>query len=579
MKIDCPHCGVHGSVDDSLVGKKLRCPKCSKVFLVSEELLSGSNDAGLMGQENLYNDEPESPVIEEQADLSQDSGEAEDATGEELAAGDDTELQLCSACGQSFAPEFLVEIDSRLYCALCQPKPEEEIELQEEGDVVESAEEEPLEIEEESFSEQDEDAGEEEIEVSWEADDDLEEEAPELETCSGCGESLHPGFLETVGSKRYCALCLPEDEEDDDDLAAEADLAHAAEAMEGETDSAETLLSEEDDFDKEGDLRDVCSVCGESFHPDFLQEVDSKLYCGICQPEVIEVSPEDVDDEPAASTAELTAVDDTDVDVDVEEDVEEDEQGIDSDFTVGEVLKEAWQKTKGAKGAIWGGVIVMNLILFGLGFGAAFALQGGNLIADPNTAMGVNAGVQLITTWLSTIFTSGLMLIGVRRALRQRVSWKMVFSGFSKALSITVALILQTILICIGFILLVLPGIYMSVGYGLTLPLILEKGLGPWEAMEASRKAIHKKWWVVFGIYLVMGLIYLVSIIPLGLGLIWTVPMFFLVMGVLYRLFFASPSAEEEMVDEEIDEEAEQEDDEAEAVGEEEAALEENRQE
>ena len=563
MKIDCPHCGVHGSVDDSLAGKKLRCPKCSKVFLVPEEILSGSNDAGLMRQEMLYNDEPESSVTEEQTDLSQDSGDAEDATGEELAADDDADLQLCSACGQSFAPEFLVEIDSRLYCALCQPEPEEEIELQEEGDAVESAEEESLEIGDESFSEQDEYAAEEEIEVPGEAEDDLEEEPPELETCSGCGESLHPGFLETVGSKRYCALCLPEDEEDDDGPAAEADLAQDAEVMEGETDSAETLLSEEDDFEKEGDLRNVCSICGESFHPDFLQEVGSKLYCGVCQPEVIEVSPEDVDDETAASTAELTAVDDTDVDV------EEDEQSSDSDFTVGEVLKEAWQKTKGAKGAIWGGVIVMYLILFGVGFGAAFGLQSGNLIADPTTAMGVNAGVQLITTCLSTIFISGLMLIGVRRALRQRVSWQMVFAGFSKALSITVALILQTILVLIGFILLVLPGIYLSVGYALTLPLILEKGLGPWEAMEASRKAIHKKWWSVLGLYLVMCLIALVSSIPLLLGLIWTVPMFFLVLGVLYRLFFASPSAEEETEEEEIEE----------AVEEEEAALEENEQE
>ena len=28
---------------------------------------------------------------------------------------------------------------------------------------------------------------------------------------------------------------------------------------------------------------DVCAGCGDSFHPEFLQEVDSKLYCGVCQ--------------------------------------------------------------------------------------------------------------------------------------------------------------------------------------------------------------------------------------------------------------------------------------------------------
>jgi hypothetical protein len=28
---------------------------------------------------------------------------------------------------------------------------------------------------------------------------------------------------------------------------------------------------------------EVCAGCGDSFHPEFLQEVDAKLYCGVCQ--------------------------------------------------------------------------------------------------------------------------------------------------------------------------------------------------------------------------------------------------------------------------------------------------------
>ena len=103
---------------------------------------------------------------------------------------------------------------------------------------------------------------------------------------------------------------------------------------------------------------------------------------------------------------------------------------------------------------------------------------------------------------------------------------------------------------------LVLPGIYLSVGYALTLPLILDKGLGPWEALEASRKAIHKKWWTVFGLYIVMMLLYTVSAIPLGLGLIWTVPMFFVMIGILYSRFFVSAAdlEEDEGYEEEIEE-------------------------
>jgi len=38
MKIQCPQCAVIGSVDDSYRGKKVKCPKCSEIFVVSGDL-------------------------------------------------------------------------------------------------------------------------------------------------------------------------------------------------------------------------------------------------------------------------------------------------------------------------------------------------------------------------------------------------------------------------------------------------------------------------------------------------------------------------------------------------------------
>ena len=526
MKIDCPHCGVHGSVDNSLAGKKLRCPKCSKVFLIPKELLSASGDAELMGQELLENEEPRPPASGEQEtisrlqeDIDEDEGEkeGEERVAEVAAPADEASQAVCSVCGEAFAPELLEEIDLQLYCPLCKPQ-----------------------------------AGEEGVEPLVEEGAD---ENVELETCAGCGEALHPRYLESVGSERYCALCLPEEVEEEEDgvegEAAPLDLAEGEEAMAAETKGeAGSLTPEEEDLEEEEFPQEICSACGESFHPDFLQEVNSRLYCGVCQPEVMEVLPDAEAESVAVASGVAAAADDAWV--------EEEGAADGPDFTIGAVVKEAWQKTKGAKGAIWGGLLVMYLVLFALGAGAAFGLQGVVDNLEPTLAMGINAVLQLVTSVVSILFTAGIMLIGVRRAAEQRVSWKMAFAGFSKALSVTIALVLQTILILIGFCLLILPGIYLTVGYALALPLILEKGLGPWQALEASRKAIHKKWWTVFAIYLVMGLIYLVSAIPLGLGLIWTVPMFFVGLGVLYRLFFGSALAEEEFGDEEgVEEELE----------------------
>ena len=59
-----------------------------------------------------------------------------------------------------------------------------------------------------------------------------------------------------------------------------------------------------------------------------------------------------------------------------------------------------------------------------------------------------------------------------------------------------------------------------------------------WQALEASRKAITQHWFKVFGLFLLLGLITLISAIPLGIGLVWSIPLFVIAMGVLYRTIF-----------------------------------------
>jgi predicted Zn finger-like uncharacterized protein len=210
------------------------------------------------------------------------------------------------------------------------------------------------------------------------------------------------------------------------------------------------------------------------------------------------------------------------------------------DFSLGGALTETWKYTRGAKGTIWAAVGMMYLLMLILGIGLGF-LQA--LIAlDPLTPgeIWLERGVQALISAVSTIFTAGLMYLGVRRAAARSISWKMVFAGFPLAVNLLIASILMLVLVFCGFVLLILPGIYLTVGYTMALPLMLDRGLAPWEAMEASRRAIHKVWWKVFGTFLVMGFIYLVSVIPLGIGLIWTVPMFVVLVGVIYRYLFGS---------------------------------------
>lgn len=209
------------------------------------------------------------------------------------------------------------------------------------------------------------------------------------------------------------------------------------------------------------------------------------------------------------------------------------------DFTIGGLLSEAWQLTKGTKGIIIGGFVVFYLAIFV----ASFIIGG---VLGIFSMFSENLVLIIISQLLTTIFASavsypfiaGLNMIGIRRAAGQPFSFNEIFSHFGRTLPLLGVAVLMMLLIYLGMILLLIPGIYLAVAYMLAIPLVVERGLSPWQAMEASRKAITQHWFKVFGLFLLLGLIVSISAIPLLIGLVWTIPLFVVAMGVLYRTIF-----------------------------------------
>jgi hypothetical protein len=209
------------------------------------------------------------------------------------------------------------------------------------------------------------------------------------------------------------------------------------------------------------------------------------------------------------------------------------DSGPDYDFRIGAVLKEAWQRTSGVKGPLWGAALMIILVVVagGIVAGMLSGLMGGG------ESFAIAAALQFTLTIAMYPFLAGVMMIGIRRSVDLPVNWKLVFGYFSYLLPIVISTVLVTVLTCLGF-LLIIPGIYLSLAYIMVIPLIVDKDMGPWQAMETSRKAISKHWFKVFGLYFAMLVIYFIGMIPLGIGLIWTMPMFVMVTGILYRETF-----------------------------------------
>ncbi|MDH5324680.1 MAG: DUF975 family protein [Gammaproteobacteria bacterium] len=219
-------------------------------------------------------------------------------------------------------------------------------------------------------------------------------------------------------------------------------------------------------------------------------------------------------------------------------------------FFINDILNEAWAKTKGNKLTVFLAAILylvvvlpvtflVPVVLGALGF-ATELVPGEPIASDVIVGAFLN---QVIVTVVSLPLGAGLFMMGLKMAAGVAVSPTEVVSYFHKTLPLAITALIMYIMIAIGLILLVLPGIYLMVAYYLAVPLVVEKGLSPWQALEASRKAVSKCWFRFVGLGLLVWIIVVISVIPLFIGLIWTVPLMLIAFGVVYRNIFGIEAA------------------------------------
>ena len=209
-------------------------------------------------------------------------------------------------------------------------------------------------------------------------------------------------------------------------------------------------------------------------------------------------------------------------------------------YTLGieEILTEAWALIAGYKlklniaVAIYSAVaIVVALIVGGIQM-----LSGENVLV-------VIVG-ELVYAWITLPIAMGLFAISLDRAAGGDVLNDRLFAFFPMATRLLLATILMTLVIFVGYVLLILPGIYLSVAYLFALPLLVQERLGIVDALEASRKAITHRWFTIFGLLLVLTLLNGLAAIPLGIGLIWSVPLTVIAVGLAYKRIFLNDTTE-----------------------------------
>lgn len=125
---------------------------------------------------------------------------------------------------------------------------------------------------------------------------------------------------------------------------------------------------------------------------------------------------------------------------------------------------------------------------------------------------------------ISQSLSAGFLLVALYLSTGKQVFFEDFFDGFKHFAGLLLFTLVSYLIIFVGFILLVIPGIYFAVSYVFAPFFIIFSKMDFWLAMETSRKLVTKEWFSIFGFLFVLVCINILGAIPLGIGLLFTVP-------------------------------------------------------
>ena len=126
----------------------------------------------------------------------------------------------------------------------------------------------------------------------------------------------------------------------------------------------------------------------------------------------------------------------------------------------------------------------------------------------------------LIALILGGPMIGGLYLLYLKKIRGQPVTLGDAFAGFGAMfVPLMLAKIVSGLLTGLGLLLCILPGIYLYVAWSFTLPLVIDKNMDFWPAMDLSRKMVAKHWWGIFGFGLLCFLVALLGLLACCVGI------------------------------------------------------------
>lgn len=199
-----------------------------------------------------------------------------------------------------------------------------------------------------------------------------------------------------------------------------------------------------------------------------------------------------------------------------------------------EALAFGWRVTKVHLGLLVG---IMLLWLFVPALPRAVASE----LRDAGDTFAVTAVFfWLLALVLSIITEIGMTRISLKLVDGQEVYVRDLFSYYRLFFNYLGAILLYGLIVLGGLVLLVVPGVMWAFKYSLVTYFVVDKGLGPVEALKQSGIATQGAKWNLFLLGLLVLFLNLAGLLALLVGFLVTVPITLIAYAYVYRTLTAN---------------------------------------
>ena len=200
---------------------------------------------------------------------------------------------------------------------------------------------------------------------------------------------------------------------------------------------------------------------------------------------------------------------------------------MDQEKTLTEVaLSYGWRKTKSNFGFFAMFLIAIGVVqVFFLGLTGLLAWKAWYVAPIP----------LLIDAVLAIFMGTAALSLSLKVNHDEKLRFTELWVGGSKAVNFVIGSILYGIIVFVGSLLLIIPGIYLAIKYQFFAVCILEKDVSAVEGLKMSGRITKGSWGDCFWLVVEQGIACFLGMLALGIGLFWAVPTVLVAHGYAYR--------------------------------------------